>query len=412
MSTSEETRVGFYFSEDGEWVPDGWNRTNWEDEITLNYGKAIKGYQEKQSGYPVYGTNGPIGYHEEKLFDGPAVILGRKGANRGVEYSESDFWVVDTAYGVEPKNENHPKWLYYKLIADKIGEIDDGSPIPSTPRAFVYATEVNIPSPSEQKAIAAVLGSLDDKIELLREQNETLEALAQTLFKRWFIDFNFPDENGNPYKDSGGKMVASELGEIPEGWKADKLDGYISISGGGTPSTKEPSYWDGGIAWSSPKDLSDRPDAFLFETNKTITTEGLGAISSGLNSVGSLLLSSRAPIGYIAFSDIPVAVNQGYIVFAPEQYLSNQFMFLWLKKYMSAVTNAANGSTFLEISKKAFKEIESIIPNEGVLQGFQSLIDPLFEKLKNNLIQIRTLTHLRDTLLPKLMKGEIRVSTQ
>ena len=303
-------------------------------------------------------------------------------------------------------------WLNSSIIAGHIKGFYDGSVAERLNLPVIRTLPVALPPLAEQKAIAAVLGSLDDKIELLREQNETLEALAQTLFKRRFIDFNFPDENDNPYKDSGGKVIASELGEIPEGWKVDKLDGYISISGGGTPSTKEPSYWDGGIAWSSPKDLSDRPDAFLFETNKTITSEGLGTISSGLNPVGSLLLSSRAPIGYIAFADIPVAVNQGYIVFAPEQYLSNQFMFLWLKKYMSAVTNAANGSTFLEISKKAFKEIETIIPNEGVLQGFQNLINPLFEKLKNNLIQIRTLTQLRNTLLPKLMKGEIRVPVE
>jgi len=286
-----------------------------------------------------------------------------------------------------------------------------GTPGIGQPLTSLKSISVVLPPLSEQKAIAAVLGSLDDKIELLREQNETLEALAQTLFKRWFIDFNFPDENGNPYKDSGGAMIASELGEIPEGWKADNLNDYISISGGGTPSTKESSYWDGDIAWSSPKDLSDRPDPFLFETNKTITNEGFDAISSGLNPVGSLLLSSRAPIGYIAFVDVPVAVNQGYIVFATEQRLSNQFMFLWLKKHMTVVTNAANGSTFLEISKKVFKEIETVIPSEGALRDFKNLVTPQFEKLRNNLIQIKTLTQLRDTLLPKLMKGEIRVTS-
>lgn len=302
-------------------------------------------------------------------------------------------------------------WLNSPVIANHIRGFYDGSVAERLNLPVIRTLPVAMPPLPEQKAIAAVLGCLDDKIELLREQNETLEALAQILFKRWFIDFNFPDENGNPYKDSGGKMVASELGEIPKGWKADVLNDYISISGGGTPSTKEPTYWNGEIAWSSPKDLSDRPDAFLFETNKTITSSGLGSISSGLNQAGSLLLSSRAPIGYVAFADIPVAVNQGYIVFAPDQYLSNQFMFLWLKKYMSVVNNAANGSTFLEISKKAFKEIVTIIPNEGVLHDFQNLILPQFEKLRSNLIQIRTLTLLRETLLPKLMKGELRIRT-
>jgi type I restriction enzyme S subunit len=302
-------------------------------------------------------------------------------------------------------------WLNSPVIANHIRGFYDGSVAERLNLPVIRTLPVAMPPLAEQKSIAAVLGCLDDKIELLREQNETLETLAQTFFKRWFIDFNFPDENGNLYKDSGGEMVASELGEIPKGWKADILNDYISISGGGTPSTKEPSYWNGEVAWSSPKDLSDRPDAFLFETNKTITASGLGSISSGLNQTGSLLLSSRAPIGYVAFADIPIAVNQGYIVFAPDQYLSNQFMFLWLKKYMSVVNNAANGSTFLEISKKAFKEIVTIIPNERVLHDFQNLILPQFEKLRSNLIQIRTLTLLRETLLPKLMKGELRIRT-
>lgn len=306
------------------------------------------------------------------------------------------------------------KWISFsKQWKDQVSKyLNVGAVFESLKCSEIPLFRFIVPPLHEQKAIAVVLGCLDDKIELLREQNETLETLAQTLFKQWFIDFNFPDENGNPYKDSGGKMIPSELGEIPEGWKTDKIDEYVSISGGGTPSTKEPAYWDGDIAWSSPKDLSDRPDAYLFKTNKMITDQGLNSISSKLNPIGSLLLSSRAPIGYVAINDIPIAVNQGYIVFAPHQYLSNQFMFLWLKKYMHLVNNAANGSTFLEISKKAFKEIETIIPDQMALSTFQDLIEPVFDKLKSNLKQVQTLTQLRDALLPKLMKGEIRVPVE
>lgn len=433
MSTDEETPEGFYLGEDGEWVPNGWTNLPLNQVVSDFIDYRGKTPQKTTSGIPLITAkvvkDGRVFQTEEYIAESDYDSWMRRGIpEAGDVILTTEAPLGEVAFIPEGKialaqriitvrgkaGELDNKFLKYSLQSPlmqyRLTARESGSTVSGIKSSELKVTELLHPEDfNEQKAIAAVLGSLDDKVELLREQNETLEGLAQTLFKRWFIDFNFPDENGNPYKDSGGKMIASELGEIPEGWKADKLDGYISISGGGTPSTKEPSYWDGEIAWSSPKDLSDRPDAFLFETNKTITSEGLGAISSGLNSVGSLLLSSRAPIGYIAFADIPVAVNQGYIVFAPEQYLSNQFMFLWLKKHMSAVTNAANGSTFLEISKKAFKEIETIIPNEGVLQGFQNLVDPLFERLNNNLIQIRTLTQLRDTLLPKLMKGEVRI---
>ena len=440
MKTPEETKEGFYVSEDGEWIPEGWTICKLGDYITEiamgPFGSNLKVEMFTDSGVPVIkGQNlttryvsGEHSYVSEEKADSLRKsvaypddfivthrgTIGQVSLIRGTRfrrYVTSQSQLRFTVDGKSLDNEFLLSWFHtvrgqHELLRNSS---QVGVPAIASPTSSIKDINLIRPPLSEQKAIAAVLGSLDDKIELLREQNETLEALAQTLFRRWFIDFNFPDKNGNPYKDSGGKMIVSELGEIPEEWKADKLNDYISISGGGTPSTKEPSYWDGEIAWSSPKDLSARPDAFLFQTNKTITTEGLGKISSGLNPVGSLLLSSRAPIGYIAFADTPVAVNQGYIVFAPEQYLSNQFMFLWLKKYMSVVTNAANGSTFLEISKKAFKEIETIIPCEGVLQGFQSLMMPQFEKLRSNLIQIRTLTQLRNTLLPKLMKGEIRV---
>lgn len=429
-------RKGFYLSEHGEWIPEGWTNSPLNQVVSDFIDYRGKTPQKTTSGIPLITAKVVKGGRIHQTDEYIAESEYDSWMRRGIPEEGDVILTTEAPLGEVAFIPSGKIALAQRIITlrGKVGSLDNGflkyslqsplmqnrlvaresgSTVSGIKSSELKVAELLHPEDfDEQKAIASVLGSLDDKIELLREQNETLEALAQTLFKRWFIDFNFPDENGNPYKDSGGGMVASELGEIPEGWEVDKLNGYISISGGGTPSTKESSYWDGEIAWSSPKDLSDRPGAFLFETNKTITSEGLGAISSGLNPTGSLLLSSRAPIGYVALADIPVAVNQGYIVFAPEQYFSNQFMFLWLKKYMSVVTNAANGSTFLEISKKAFKEIEAIIPSEEVLRGFQNIALPHFDKIRNNLIQIETLTQLRDALLPKLMKGEIRVPAE
>ena len=166
-----------------------WRSSTWGNEITLEYGKAIRGYSSVSGQYRVYGSNGPIGWTSEPLARGPGVILGRKGAYRGVQFSSEPFFVIDTAYYVVPKTDLDMRWLYYAIIHHKLGEIDDGSPIPSTTRAAVYVRPVDVPSREEQHAIASVLGALDDKINLNRRMNETLEAMARAIFKDWFVDF-------------------------------------------------------------------------------------------------------------------------------------------------------------------------------------------------------------------------------
>lgn len=274
---------------------------------------------------------------------------------------------------------------------------------------IVKNLQILLPSIKEQKEIAGVLSSLDDKIELLREENKTLEATTQTIFKEWFVNFNFPNAEGKPYKSSGGKMIDSELGEIPEGWRVGSLGDFVDIRGGTTPSTENQDFWNGDIAWTSPKDLSNSDSIFLLKTEKTITQRGLEKISSGLLPVGTLLLSSRAPIGYLAITNIELAINQGYIAFLPNKYLLNQFMFLWLKINMGTVIGASNGSTFLEISKGSFRKIEIVVPDQEILKVFQLSVNPIFEKMLSNTYQIQTLSILRDTLLPKLMSGQKRV---
>lgn len=336
-----------------------------------------------------------------------------QGHTRGqTSYCLIDTYVNQSLICLRANSCNDSRWLFYNL-SNRYDELrfisESNSSRGSLTTKIIKDILITCPALNEQKAIAAVLSSLDDKIELLREQNKTLEAIARALFKEWFIDFNFPDDNGKPYEKFGGKMTDSELGEIPEEWRVDNLEKYIEIKGGGTPSTKRIEFWGGNINWTSPKDLSESKEIFLRKTNKKITQEGLNSISSGLLPIETLLLSSRAPIGYLALASIETAINQGYIAFLPGAYLSNNFMYLWLKQNMERVLNAANGSTFLEISKSAFKKIDSIIPNRRVLDSFDLIVKSIFEKILLNLEEIDSLSLYRDKLLPKLMKGEIRV---
>ncbi len=256
--------------------------------------------------------------------------------------------------------------------------------------------EITIPDFSTQIQIAQILTSLDDKIELNLQMNQTLETMAQALFKEWFVNFNFPNFDGELEND------------LPKGWRMGKLGEMIDVKGGTTPSTTKEEYWNGEFYWTTPKDLSNIQAPVLIDTERKITELGVKQISSGVMPKGTLLLSSRAPIGYIAISQVPISINQGYIAIQGK-LVSNLFMLFWLKQNMDAVKSKANGSTFQEISKSNFREIETIIPSNEILKQFDEMANPVFEKIVENVFQIQALTQTRDTLLPKLMNGKIEI---
>ena len=256
--------------------------------------------------------------------------------------------------------------------------------------------EIEIPDLPTQRQIAQILSSLDDKIELNLQMNQTLEAMAQAIFKEWFVNFNFPGFDG--------ELVDG----LPKGWRKGKLGDIIDVKGGTTPSTSVDEYWNGDNYWTTPKDLSNAQSPVLIDTERKITDLGVKQISSGVLPKGTLLLSSRAPIGYLAISQVPISINQGYIAIQGKA-VSNLFMLFWLKENMEAVKSKANGSTFQEISKSNFKLIDISIPSVEVLQRFDEVIDPVFRKIVENVYSNLSLTQTRDILLPKLMSGQLAV---
>jgi type I restriction enzyme S subunit len=260
--------------------------------------------------------------------------------------------------------------------------------------------EFPFPPLPTQRRIADILSALDDKIELNRQTNATLEAIAQAIFKEWFVNFNFPGATG--------EMNESELGPIPRGWRVGKLGDILEIKGGTTPDTQEEKFWNGQYHWATPKDLSNLSSPILLTTERKITLEGVRQISSGILPAGTLLLSSRAPIGYLAITDMPVSINQGFIAINAQE-TSNLYILHWLKENMDTVISRANGSTFLEISKSNFREIELIIPDIQTANKFDIAISPIFELIKLNEQKSSGLASMRDKLLPKLMSGEIYV---
>jgi len=305
-------------------------------------------------------------------------------------------------------------YLFYLLSQKSIYDFFRSSQSSTTMPAITFGQvgdlKIKVPPINTQVIIANILSSLDDKINLNNKINQELESLAQLLFKRWFVDFDFPNENGEPYRSSGGEMVDSEMGEIPKGWTVCKIEKILEIKGGTTPSTKEPQFWDGEFNWTSPRDLSDLKFPLLLRTDKKITSLGLSKVSSGLLPKGTLLLSSRAPIGYLAITEIETAINQGYIAINCKNGYSNLFMLNWLKQNMETVIARANGSTFLEISKSNFREILIVKPELEIHDKYITQVSLMFESLKCNLKENEKLITIRDLLLPKLISGELQIN--
>ena len=192
--------------------------------VTIKYGKNQSEVVDIDGKYPILGTGGIIGYSNQYLYNKPSVLIGRKGSIKNVKYIDKPFWTIDTLfYTIINENIVIPKYLFYKLSQSDLSTYNEGSAVPSLTTATLNQIKIEIPSLKEQKRIADILTALDDKIELNNQMNQTLEEIASLLYKRWFVDFEFPDDKGNPYKSNGGEMVESELGMIPKGWEVKNL---------------------------------------------------------------------------------------------------------------------------------------------------------------------------------------------
>ncbi len=259
-----------------------------------------------------------------------------------------------------------------------------GATMPNLNTSILSALPFVLPPIPEQRAIAGILGALDDKIEANRRMNTTLVSMARTVF----LEMTKDEE----------QRTEKAIGDV------------VTIVGGSTPSTTNPIFWnDGDINWATPKDLAPLQSPFLLETNSWITELGLQDISSGLLPVGTVLLSSRAPIGYLAITQIPVAINQGFIAIKCTEEVPNYFVLNWLKENMEEIIGRSNGTTFLEISKSNFRPMRIIVPPPEKMKAFVETVEPLYQKIVANLKESRTLGSLRDSLLPKLMRGEVRM---
>lgn len=296
-----------------------------------------------------------------------------------------------------------------------------GAVMPNLNEGVLRRMPLLLPPLTEQRAIAGILGSLDDKIDLNQQMNETLEGMARAVFRSWFVEFDPVRAKVDGRQPEGldaavaalfpDRFEDSHLGPVPQGWRVAPIGTVVEAVGGSTPSTEEAAFWDGQIPFATPKDMAGLRSPLLLRTERCITERGLARISSGLLPAGTVLLSSRAPIGYLAIAEIPVAVNQGFIAMRCTGPLPNYYVLLWTRESMPEIIAKANGTTFLEISKTNFRPINALVPDEKVLAQFVAHVEPLFQKMSANLRESDTLATTRDVLLPKLLSGEVRVES-
>ncbi|MFT6793416.1 MAG: type I restriction enzyme S subunit [Rubritalea sp.] len=328
-----------------------------------------------------------------------------------------------------------PQWW------EEVGKyLNPGAIFESLKCADIPKFKVPFPPLPEQKRIAHILGTLDDKIELNRKMNATLEAMAQALFKSWFVDFDPVIDNalrdGNPIPEplqqraeTRRKALANgtanreaakpfpaafleteSMGWIPEGWEVSTIGEECETVGGGTPSTKNPNFWDGGdYPWVTPKDFSALQDKVLLSSSRFLTEEGLSKVSSGLLPLGTVLMSSRAPVGYLAISQIETAINQGFIAMICNKRLPSEYILQWASSRMVDIKQVSSGSTFAEISKKAFRPFQVTVPSGNIVESYTNTTAPIYARITDNVAESETLSSLRDTLLPKLISGELRL---
>jgi len=300
------------------------------------------------------------------------------------------------------------RFLTYALRSpearDKIRNLSGGAAITNVSQEALGTLPVHIPPLRIQQRIASILSAYDDLIENNQRRIKILETMARALYREWFVHFRFPGHENHP-------RVASPLGEIPEGWERKTVSDSFDITGGGTPSRKEPAYWAGGtVQWFSPSDLTGASTMFMDDSGDHITDRGLAGSSARLFPARSVMLTSRATIGVVAINTHEACTNQGFITCIPNERVPLNFLFQWIRENVPTFQRMASGATFKEISRGVFKTIEVILPPVDLVRRFEDIVSPLSEQILVLQRQVQNLRRTRDLLLPRLLSGQITFS--
>lgn len=365
-----------------------WKKSNLGDFINLKRGYDLPSQNRIAGTIPIFSSSGITDFHHLSMKNGPGVITGRYGTIGKVFYSENPYWPLNTTLYVQDFKGNDPKFVYYFLQSFDFEKYSDKSAVPGINRNEIHKESISFPPVSEQIEIATLLSCLDNKIDLLKRQNNTLEQLSETLFRQWFVE------------------------EAENNWAIEKLGEVFDIGIGRTPPRKEQHWFTTNatdIKWASIKDMGSS-GVYIEAVSEYLTPQAVEVFSIPIIPKNTVMLSFKMTIGRLAISTEKMVSNEAIAHFKQkdDSSLFPEFLYLFLKTY-SWVELGSTSSIVESINSQMIKEIEMVIPNKQKLNDFKYLIKPYFNRIRANQTQISALTQTRNMLLPKLMSGEVRV---
>ena len=378
-----------------------WKEVRLGDILNFRRGHDLPHSAMKPGNIPVAGSNGVIGYHDTATPIKPILTIGRSG-NVGKPYFYEEAWAHNTTLYVDDFKGNDPEFLYYLCQTMPFANFGGGSAVPTLNRNHIHPLETKIPVKVEdQRRIASILSSLDRKIELNNKINADLEEMAQAIFKNWFVDFE-------PFKD--GKFVDSELGMIPEGWKVGRADDFYQINIGKTPPRKEHKWFSTNPAdkiWVSIANMGNS-GIFISDSSEYLTKEAVDSYNIIMVPRNTILLSFKLTVGRVAIADKELTTNEAIarFILSDDKYM--EYLYLYLKNF-DYNSLGSTSSIATAVNSKTIKGMQMLQPSDKIIDAFHIQVNPIFEKIRSLTKENSRLSLLRDTLLPRLMSGELEV---
>jgi restriction endonuclease S subunit len=315
-----------------------------------------------------------------------------------------------------------PLFVYYVVSSpesrDKILQDASVTGVPKINLAYIRQFPILLPHIDEQREIVSVLAAFDGKIEQLQAQSTTLETVSRAIFKSWFVDFDPVRAKAEGREPEGmdaataahfpSEFRESELGLIPNGWSVSAFDDAVIVTSGGTPKTTRADFWGGQIPWFSIADAPSASEVFVINTEKAITAGGLDSCSARLLPVGATIISARGTVGKLAVTGVEMAINQSCYALLPQK-LGSYATFFQAGRLVDVLRQRAHGAVFSTITRETLSSVSVIIPSRAIAATFDQEVGPLMQRILNNRKMAKTLTQLRDTLLPRLISGKLRV---
>ncbi|WP_181973533.1 restriction endonuclease subunit S [Prevotella disiens] len=366
----------------------------------LRSGKGIKSDCISNTGlFPVIGGNGMRGYTNKSNFKGECAVIGRQGANCGnVRFFMGEAYMTEHAV-VAVGNELADSYFLARLLSlMHLGNLSAQSAQPGLSIQTLSKQVIRLPSISYQREISTVLKSLDDKIELNRRINDNLEQQAQALFKSWFVDFE-------PFKE--GKFVDSELGRIPEGWRVERLGSVCKCLLGGTPSRNKEEYWNGKIAWINSGEINEFR---ITKPSEYITQEGLKKSATKLLPKKTTVLAiTGATLGQVSLLEIDSCANQSVIGLLENEDIFHEYIYPLIKNRIDDLCSHMTGGAQQHINKNNVEQLEILVPPKKILVEYKQIATPIYSLISNICFESQKISKLRDSLLPRLMSGELKL---